>query len=66
MVTINEKKHVSPSIFELDKQNIFLYPTLPPLNKARTVKEKWIILIAKAKGIINYLYKKIEHYTQKN
>ena len=50
MVTLNEKKLSNLGPFELDKRNFFSYTVLPALNKARTVKEKWIILIAKARG----------------
>lgn len=40
LLTISEKK--SPTLVDL--------PVLPPLSEARSVKEKWNILLSKAKG----------------
>jgi len=49
LMTIREKSLLSESNLKQMTGKIPL-PVLPPLNEARSVKEKWNILLSKAKG----------------
>ena len=53
----NEKSKLS-SLFDRKQSDAnFKYPVLPPLNEAQSVKQKWSILLSKAKGGVENLPK---------
>jgi hypothetical protein len=52
LLTINEKHEGEASSMQQRRTDIFgeRLPTLPPLSQAQSVKQKWNILLSKAKG----------------
>jgi CRP-like cAMP-binding protein len=52
LITISEKteQHKNRNLFGQSRKNQFKFPVLPPLSEAQTVKQKWSILLSKAKG----------------
>ncbi len=60
LITISEQNEKSKSSlfdFKQSDANNFKYPVLPPLNEAKSVKQKWSILLSKAKGGVENLPK---------
>ena len=57
LITINEKPFQSKKANNALTNKKVGYPTLPPLSEAESVKQKWSILLSKAKGGVEHLPK---------
>ena len=61
----SDKKSISPLITK-KPTNLAQFPVLPPLSKASSVKERWSILLSKAKGGVENIPKSFIGFNEAN